>query len=230
MSPAGWLGTGGGGPAPTGLGDYLDRWSCPPSADWLIDVAGPGCNIGLLLRWHAALAEMADFHSVAPSVRDEIVQGFALGVLEAIDRHPRVELVPSPWTERAALAGRGLDELPTIFTFTVRGRDGRSLAMEPARRLQRTLQRDLSAELTDEASARAARSEVYLGQPVAIGPGPDGPVGALRFALGAPTVSDIVFGHHWGPSWQARLARAVDDVQLALEKIDLVVGSTSLTG
>jgi hypothetical protein len=173
---------------------------------------------------------MSDFHSVAPSVRDEIVRGFALGVLDAIDRHPRVELVPSPWTEPAALAGRGLDELPTIFTFKVLGRDGRPLTIDAARQLQRTLQRDLSVEVDGAASPRVARSEVYLGQPVAIGSGPEGAVGGLRFALGAPTVSDIVFGHHWGPSWQARLARAVDDVQLALEKIDLVVESTTLTG
>jgi hypothetical protein len=230
LSPAGWLAVGGGGPAPVGLGEYLDRWSCPPSATWLTDAAGQGCNLGLLLRWHAALAEMSDFHSVAPSVRDEIVRGFALGVLDAIDRHPRVELVPSPWTEPAALAGRGLDELPTIFTFKVLGRDGRPLTIDAARRLQRTLQRDLSVEVDGAASPRVARSEVYLGQPVAIGSGPEGAVGGLRFALGAPTVSDIVFGHHWGPSWQARLARAVDDVQLALEKIDLVVESTTLTG
>ncbi len=230
VSPPGWLVEGGGGPAPVGLAEYLDRWSCPPTATWLTDAAGHGCNLGLLLRWHAALAEMGDFHSVAPSVRDEIVRGFALGVLDAIDRHPRVELVPSPWTEPAALAGRGLDELPTIFTFTVSDPNGRPLTIDAARRLQRTLQRDLSDEMDGDASPRVARSEVYLGQPVGIGSGPEGTVGGLRFALGAPTVSDIVFGHHWGPSWQARLDRAVDDVQLALEKIDLVVGSTALTG
>ena len=230
LSPPGWLAEGGGGPAPVGLAEYLDRWSCPPTATWLTDAAGPGCNLGLLLRWHAALAEMGDFHSVAPSVRDEIVRGFALGVLDAIDRHPRVELVPSPWTEAAALAGRGLDELPTIFTFTVSDPNGRPLTVDAARRLQRALQRDLSDEMDGDASPRVARSEVYLGQPVGIGSGPEGAIGGLRFALGAPTVSDIVFGHHWGPSWQARLDRAVDDVQLALEKIDLVLESTPLTG
>ncbi len=231
LSPAGWLAAGGGGRAPEGLGEYLDRWSCPPSATWLTDAAGQGCNLGLLLRWHAGAGrdERLPFGGAQRPGRDRA------GIRSRRPRSDRsasarVELVPSPWTESTALAGRGLDELPTIFTFTVLGRDGRPLAIDATRRLQRTLQRDLSAEIDGDGSPRVARSEVYLGQPVAIGSGPEGAVGGLRFALGAPTVSDIVFGHHWGPSWQARLARAVDDAQLALEKIDLVVESTTLTG
>src|SRR5205085_419314 len=78
-------------------------------------------NQGLVLRWVAALAEMAAFDAVPPALCRRILETFGARVRAAIDSsrdlilHP---VPPPPRHDRLAW-----DALTTIFSFSVRGPD-----------------------------------------------------------------------------------------------------------
>jgi hypothetical protein len=210
--------------ADSGLFAYVHELSVPAELVDLRRCARRGANVGLTLRWKAALSEMQAFHSVSTSIRDEILRHFARRMLEAIAESPSAELVPSPYTGFVDDDQRGLDDLPTIFTFLVKDDSGMSLDMETARAIQRLLPEDLAARLPAAATAEerslAGRS-FQVGQPVAVGVGPF-ECGALRVAVGAPTISRIVFDTTRGRSWRERLDREVADAADAIAKVVLL--------
>lgn len=207
-----------------GLAAYLSRHDVPAGLPGLRAAAAPGPNPGLLVRWAAAIAEMRSFHNASPEIRDEILRALAYGIRSILDEYEAIEIVDSPYTVIPSPDLRGLDELPTIFTFIVRAADGRPLDMAAARRVHRLLAEDVADRLGVEGDERRlAQQRFHLGQPVPVGAGED-PAGALRVAVGAPTLSQIVFDHTRGETWVDRVERELRDVRSAIDKVTLVVG------
>jgi hypothetical protein len=119
---------------------------------------------------------------------------------------------------------RGLDDLPTIFTFLVDGGDGEALTMTQARAAHRLLPEDLASRLPATATIeeRSLAGRLFqVGQPVAIGTG-DRERGALRIAIGAPNISRVVFDHIRGRNWRERLDREVADAADAIAKLGVI--------
>ena len=56
----------------------------------------PGGNIGLAMRWHAALAEMQAFFDVSVEKRAAIIESFGQTIRAAISERPRFALLPPP--------------------------------------------------------------------------------------------------------------------------------------
>jgi hypothetical protein len=167
---------------------------------------------------------MGSFHSVSKEVRDEMLRALAIGILEAIERCPEVALIPSPFTSMADPEAIGLDELPTILTFSVRvdgEKGGRMLDFEEARLLNQLLNRDLSESLPHGAETEdpwLAAQIVHLGQPVKIAKTGDHWSGGLRIAIGAPMLSRIAGDYTRGRGWRDRVERELRDVEVALRK------------
>jgi hypothetical protein len=184
-------------------------------------VTGPGLNAGLLLRWEAALAEMRSFHNVSPEIRDEVLRLLASGLREILERTPCVKLVESPYTRIPEPDRRGLDDLPTIFTFLALRPDGQPLTMDEARVAHRLLAQDLHARIPSDDAVLGRTFQ--LGQPVRIYRRDDVWIGGLRLAIGAPTVSEIVFDHTRGRVWTERIERTLADSADALHKLALIV-------
>jgi hypothetical protein len=207
------------------LGDHLDSASLPPELTHL--GASHAANLGLVLRWEAALDEMGSFLSLSPALRDEILRELAVQLRRVVLETPGVELVVSPYTREPTSDDVGLDDLPTIFTFAVI--DPRTTTPVDAARLalvHRLVRIDLRDELSptlDRATRELAGREFDLGQPVRVGGSDDDPLVALRIAFGAPTLTRIVFDHTRGRDWRARLEREVADARDALAKVALVV-------
>lgn len=210
-----------GRPLPSGIAEYLTQADIPPTLDDLRRAARPGLNAGLFLRWEAALAEMRSFHNVSPEIRDEVLRLLAAGLRRLIERTPCLSLVESPYTPIPEDDHRGLDDLPTIFTFLTRMPDGRPLTMDECDAVHQLLAQDLHAMVP--ADDAVLRRTFQLGRPVKIYPDGDGWIGGLRVAIGAPTVSAIVFDHTRARTWIERVDRTLADVSDALRKLELVV-------
>ena len=148
-------------------------------------------NIGLGLRWEAALAEMESFAAVPPALAEKIARNFrALAVERA--RQAGLRLLDE--------ASDGSDWARTILTIAA------PCSAEQAAELQRALQWPAGAW------GDAARV-FHVGQAVAIGPDQ-----ALRVCLGAPTVSDIAALCGSGVPFERALAPLAADLSALFAK------------
>ena len=219
----------GAAPLPAGLADYFGRFDWPEPAAACTGLADGG-NVGLALRWEAALAEMRAFAAVPPETVTEILEGFARTVRGAFEANPDLRLHDVPALTRAHDA-HGWDTIRTIFAFSIRApsapgsREGaRLLDVEEAARVYAWLNSDISAHLApgaSEADRGLAARLFHLGQPVAIvGPG-GAKSGALRISAGARLVSGEP--SHAGLAHHARIESELADALAALAKVSLVL-------
>lgn len=201
---------------PAGLAAYASRLEWPDSVADDLPIA---VNHGVLLRWVAALAEMQAFAAVPPALCRHVIESFGRAIVASIAANPDLMLHAVP---RPARADDGWDALPTVWSFSVRARDGSLLDLAALRGLYRGLNRDLSAEIAGADRALAARC-CHIGQPVALAPADGSAIGALRLAAGARLVSGVLDDAALGPDPAARLAREIADALLALDKISLML-------
>ena len=226
------------GSLPAGLADYGG------SADWPDGTATPRrpggpdepVNLGLVLRWQAALAEMAALAQVPDRVARARTEAFLEGVQAAIADSPDVLAVAVAAPARDPLPGADgepepcWDQLQTIRSLLVLapGRDGarRPLDVADARRVYRWLNADVTRALPADAPAadRAlARLLCHVGQPAPVADDRlDGAMaGALRISVGARLLSGEP--SHEGLGGPARIAREIADVRRIIAKIGLLL-------
>ena len=212
-----------GGLLPSGLDAYFtqDEFFAGCPAAKALRSSG---QLGLALRWHAALAEMKAFYKVPTEERRLILERFGETVTAAISGHPLLELMPTPTLFRHN-AEEPWERVMTIFTFAVRLKSHqRFLDCENAQAIYRWLNADLSRVLPHE---RLLASKIcHIGQPVAL-PYPAGgtAIGALRVSAGARLVSGEMAHAHL--THAKRLEREMEDVQTVFDKIDLILRNWS---
>ncbi len=206
-------------PLPAGLADYAGAWEWPEEVGGR--VLAPRANAGLLLRWNAALAEMAAFRAVPAAERRESLARFTGAVAAAIAASPDLEPVAVPAPDRS---DAGWDGLATILSFAVRAPGGGLMGVAEARAVYRWLNADLAAAIPaplSYAERELARLFCHIGQPVPLA-GPGGrPIGALRISAGARLVSGEP--SHGDMDTAPRLAREIADANRVLAKISLIL-------
>ncbi len=143
-------------------------------------------NIGLGLRWEAALCEMDRFRAVPETLALAIVQRFRREVgSRARDAGLTIlcqEGVLSDWAS-------------TIVSIAARDRNGRPCSAEQASALQAGLRRLSAAE------AGIPDQIFHVGQPVTIGLEQ-----ALRVCLSAPMISDVAQRYSGGATLDQAMA------------------------
>jgi hypothetical protein len=175
---------------PAGLAGYTARDDWPVCFGLIRAQLPAAANVGQALRWRAALADIRAYFAVPELFRRVALAEFAAAAVRHMARC--AEINPLPEAE-ACGAGDDNEEFAarTIFPFTVL-RDGRALSFAQARVLHRVLNMDATAlGLGDPAAGPAC----HIGQPVAIGGGAGGTIGALRISADARVVSDSWAGH-----------------------------------
>lgn len=220
---------------PTGLAAYGCRTDWPDRMAAAARLPGE-VNLGMVLRWQAALAEMQAFGAVTPVQVHRRLSYFLTGVREAIGTHPDLVLIEVPAPDRtllptsASTTEHAWDQLQTILSFLVLEPDqdpnGRvPLTLERARLLYRWLNADISHVLplsTTPDDRRLARLLCHIGQPAPISHHAlAGPAGALRISAGARLLSGEP--SHEGLDAGRRLAREVADARRVLDKITLLL-------
>jgi hypothetical protein len=205
---------------PAGLNAYYSQDDFFPGCPAATTLQ-PGGNIGLALRWHAALAEIQAFFEVPAENRAEILESFGQTARAAISARPRFALLPTPQPIRD-VREEAWERMISIFAFAIIDpQPGQHfLEFEKMHALYRWLNADLSGILPHE---RFAASRIcHIGQPISL-PNKNGakPFGALRISAGARLVSGELSHAHL--SKEERLGRELRDVRTVFEKIDVIL-------
>jgi len=204
-------------PLPPGLGAYFSRLEWPTAWDRLAAGLSANANIGLLLRWQAALAEMEAFNRVPDRLRLEIMTTLAEALRAGIEASDTMVLVAAHPTAP--------DWPPTVFAIQVLRRDppGTATALDMAalKKMHALLNEDLDDRMPADAGnaeREIASVPCHIGQPVKIGA--DG--AALRICIGARQVVEVASASDLGAGLEERLASQIARLRLALRKIELV--------
>jgi hypothetical protein len=188
-------------------------------------------NVGLLLRWQAALWEMQTFRAVSEKQKYLIFMLFGESIRQAINSNPDLRLVDSAVNERWRLPDRAeWDWLPTIFTFMMIGSisEGRRkpLFISETKKIYHWLNDSISHLLPSEASdveRQLAGRRFHIGQPIKLSRIDGEWIGALRISAGARLVSGVNFDAELGRHFAERLSREIGDACAALDKISLII-------
>jgi hypothetical protein len=209
------------GRAPRGLQSYLFRANLPH--DWpMRRTLESSANVGLLLRWAGALAEMGAYRQVPTALRRRILTALGAAIADAAARTPSVDLAPTAARpqEPPHPSDDGLSALPTIFTFKLRGAHGH-LRLAGARRLHELMAVPLAAPAGASARERdLLAGSVLLGQAVELAPSG---AAALRVAIAAPQVAAIGAGARDELTLGRRLRDVSDELHALFGKLDLLL-------
>jgi len=154
-------------------------------------------NLGMGLRWEAALYELENFAAIAPATSAEIVEAFVREVAARVDS--------VDW--RVQLDGDfNFDNPPTIVPVVAAGAGG----LAEAEFVHRALRSPLPG-------ADAADRVCHLGQPVRMGNR-----AALRFCVSAPMICAIAHEIAEGYSLEAALAPVRQDLDVVFRKWEVL--------
>jgi hypothetical protein len=168
------------GPLASGLSDWFSRADLPESWTVARSSLTHGENLGLVLRWEAALYEIERYHALRPRDRAGAYHTFSGAVYEVFGPSRAIDIdVPRPPMHELVTA---LGAYPSVFGFRVHGERG-LLSAASLRTLHRLLDTDLSAQGLPPGAW-------HLGQPVPLGPPDEDRVALLRVALGARLVTE----------------------------------------
>ncbi|MEM6706924.1 MAG: hypothetical protein AAF690_29730, partial [Acidobacteriota bacterium] len=171
-------------PVPAGGRDYFSVTELPPAWAGATSELSQEPNVGLLLRWQAALAEIEAYYAVEPQLRYEILRLFESVVPEVFDGSRRVVLEPLTPPILDDNGVRLLESKRTVFAFRLtRRQEVESLDLHELRKVFAWANSDLSDLATSTDEATALEATFHLGQPVALVA--DGSLAVLRIALGA---------------------------------------------
>jgi hypothetical protein len=202
-------------PLPAGLGDYFSRAEWPQGLQHLTGRLPDRANLGLVLRWQAALWEIQAFRAVPQEQRTRSMTALAAAVRTALaESHslrPMTVDTPGGWPQ-------------TIFPFEVLhgAADGteKPLDIGTMKQVHRWLNADISEWLATDvlcSARRLAALPCHLGQPVAVAR-----TAVLRLCIGAHLVWETAFDHSLGSSFEARLEAQIQRARLSLRKVELI--------
>ncbi|MGH6897716.1 MAG: pyridoxal-dependent decarboxylase [Geminicoccaceae bacterium] len=203
-------------PLPAGLAGYFTRAEWPRAWQRIAAHLPEQANLGLVLRWQAALWEMRAFGMVPPEQRQRIIAELGAAIRAAIEA--------SRWLRPVAVAGAADNWPQTIFPFEVlrQEADGGTQPMDVAavEQVHRWLNADIAKWLppgTLCSARRLAAVACHVGQPVAIGRS-----AALRICIGAHLVWETACDEGLGSSFEARLEAQTQRARLVVRKAELI--------
>jgi hypothetical protein len=202
-------------PLPPGLAGYFTRPEWPGAWQRIAADLPERANLGLVLRWQAALWEMRAFAAVPAEQRQRIIAELGAAIRAAIEA--------SRWLRPVAVAS-AKDCPQTIFPFEVlRAEDdggGPPMDLAAVQHVHRWLNADIAKSLPPGTlcSARSlAAFPCHLGQPVAIGKS-----ALLRICIGAHLVWETACDEGLGSSFEARLEAQIQRARLVVRKTELI--------
>lgn len=208
------------GKLPSRFADYFSAAMFPRT--WQASRASlPGCeNIGLVLRWWAALVEFRTYYAVPAKQRFEVLRRLQGEVPRRIRTSSLLvsTTVPPPATER--LPRRLLESNVTVFSFACRTPGGQDLSQEDLAEVRRFMREPWRVDDGNVGREAALRDlQVEIGQPVPVGPGKSDPA-YLRLAIGA---REIVQACRRGPEGSDGVDGLLADVSHTVSKLDAAI-------
>jgi hypothetical protein len=213
-------------PLPVGLGNYFSRWDFPKEWSNIISKLPYDYNLGLLIRWAAAVEAMRAYYSVPGLTRFAILRRFEGVVPREYAKFPWFELDKVNPVQFPAGEERLLESKTTVFPFRMRmptsSGEPRYLLNAELKRVFEWLNEDISRFAANDsiATRRSLALKFHLGQPVFKGDAKHPAV--LRIALGAALVTEVGMNRSYGAALDDRLNWLDDQVRMVLAKLDWI--------
>jgi len=147
-------------------------------------------NLGLLLRWEAALTELRRLRAVPEPTIEAILKGWGQAVARGIAQAPHLHALPVPALQRPGMQVPSWDQLQTIYPVLLLRPDGQPLSPKDTARVHQQLQRSDWTLGRTPYERQVAALRFQLGQPVACGHRAGQPLSALRICASARSVAD----------------------------------------
>jgi len=208
---------------PAGFADYFTADQLPPEWPQLRACLPATGNLGLLLRWSAAIAEMREYYATPSELRLRVLRAFEYLAPEILASAACIDVEPIAAPILCNDFDRVLQSKATVFSFSIQHPDGRRFDAEALQRVWRWLNVDASGLLADAAQREARRlaPSVHIGQPVVLTPDSSGPA-LLRCAIGGVLVSKVAQDPDWGTRFEDRLAALEDAIRSLTLKIETI--------
>ncbi|MCA9693170.1 MAG: hypothetical protein KC636_26475 [Myxococcales bacterium] len=208
---------------PRAFAEYFSAADLPASWSQVRASVDQPSNLGLALRWAAALAELRAYYDTPAELRYRVLRAFEELVPRILGASPCVTLqrVSPPVVDDAAV--RLLESKTTVFPFYVHppGEPSARLDLEELRAVYQALNTALAPE--PDASVRDAAAlarRFHVGQPVQLG---SGDRAALRVALGGPLIVSLASDGALAADVDARIAWLKDQLTWLARKLELLV-------
>jgi hypothetical protein len=187
---------------PDGFGAYFSAAEMPETWADIRRSLPAEPNVGGLLRWSAAIAEMEAYYNVPNELRLRVLRFFEAEVPQILGASSALRMLPVFPPLYDDTAHRLLESKTTVFGFWVTPPGARQpLGKAELKQMHADLTTDLST--THDGMDRETMShEYHLGQPVELGPA--GCV--LRVALGGELISRVAMDKSVGETFDERLA------------------------
>ncbi len=209
---------------PLGMGDYCTKYDLPIRWKNLASTLSTHLNLGLLLRWKAALWEMRAFNAVPNNEQFDTLRTFETLIYQAIQDHPNLEIIPAKPFIRDHKVDHW-EQIHTIFSFIIKktvGKTRKILTYKEGCLAYHWLNRNIAQFLppaATEKERRLAEQPCHIGQPVRIQQEDEKDAMVLRLASGARLVSGV----HFNPDPVARLEEEIHNALLVLDKLSLIL-------
>lgn len=213
-------------PLPVEFGNYFSRWDFPKEWSPIVSQLPHDYNLGLLLRWAAALEALRAYYSVPGRTRFAILRRFERVVPREYAKFPWFELDRVDPIQFPAGEERLLESKTTVFPFRMRiltaSGEPRYLLNAELKRVCKWLNEDISRFAVEDsiATRRELALRFHFGQPVFNGDAKHPAV--LRIALGAALVTEVGLNRSYGAVLGDRLNWLDEQVRTALAKLDWI--------
>lgn len=203
-------------PLPSGLGAYCARAEWP--THWLAtDGLADAANLGLLLRWRAALTELRAYRQIPEAHVRHFLKVFSTAITRRIDANPMLERLVTPPLDRGAFSpDDSWDALPTIFPFALVNPQGPRLPIPLSTEHTLAVYRALPVDMSTQGGlvgSKVAAMRCQLGQAVACGYRDGQPLNALRMCVSARLIVEATSQR--GSGADAVIRRAITAVDKA---------------
>ncbi len=194
-----------------GLADYCAAVEWP--ADWA-GCAGLGAdfNLGLMLRWEAALGELRAFRRLADADVAGVFGRFGVVAMAELGANPAFDPVPLADLSIRFDGEPRWDTVPTIFPFLLRhvrdGAAGELFHRDETLKVYAALRTPLSPRPGSRLTREQLTLPVELGQPVNLGVRDGVPISALRICASARLAVEALSGGEAAMTARARDALA----------------------
>ncbi|MBL8482941.1 MAG: hypothetical protein JNJ60_12155 [Rhodocyclaceae bacterium] len=216
---------------PAGFSDYLTPAQLPESWSAARASLNQTANIGLLLRWAAAIAEIAAYYDAPGPSRYRVLRYFEAQTPIILGRSPLLELINVPIPVYDDMSERLLESKTTVFSFRVKARSGRQLDQATLMCWVRWMNQDISAAAAAETPDNivlAARTCFQLGQAVHVGEQQSGEHDhVIRVAIGGELITSVATDLALGASLDQRLAWLANKLEQLRMKIEFIAGHSA---
>jgi chaperonin cofactor prefoldin len=211
---------------PPGFASYFTRDDLPHSWVKIRNSMPPTSNLGLSLRWTAAVAEVRNYYLTPSNLRLIVLRAFEDILPKVFGSSSWIQLMPGASRISDDNADRFLQSKTTVFSFALKKseHEGSLLNFQQLGDVFKWLNSDISSFLPTATPEirRSLAPRHHIGQPVLIGSAGASGRSILRVAIGSVLIARIAADVRYGSTLEDRINWLEDQLISLKRKIETV--------